>query len=117
MIPGAEMRARLDDRIGVAAVTYLLFGVTLGPGLVLSLVLVFAVWIGWRWLCRTTGLPLGPVTRMPLLTNGQEFSFLVFVELQEQLEDMLHRAADVSRPVRPHALMSSPGRLLGQRLD
>ena len=52
MIPGAEMRARLDDRIGVAAVTYLLFGVTLGPGLALSLVLVFAIWIGWRWLCR-----------------------------------------------------------------
>ncbi len=31
MIPGAEMRARLDDRLGVAAVTYLLFGVKLGP--------------------------------------------------------------------------------------
>jgi hypothetical protein len=52
MIPGAEMRARLDDRIGVAAVTYLLFSVSLGPGLALSLVLVFAIWIGWRWLCR-----------------------------------------------------------------
>ena len=46
------MKARLDDRIGVSAVTYLLFGVTLGPGLALSLVLVFAIWIGWRWLCR-----------------------------------------------------------------
>jgi hypothetical protein len=46
------VKARLDDRIGVSAVTYLLFGVTLGPGLALSLVLVFAIWIGWRWLCR-----------------------------------------------------------------
>jgi hypothetical protein len=42
MIPGlddaktTEMRARLDDRIGVAAVTYLLFGVKLGPALALS---------------------------------------------------------------------------------
>ncbi len=117
MIPGAEMRARLDDRIGVAAVTYLLFGVTLGPGLALSLVLVFAIWIGWRWLCRTTGLTLGRFTRMPSLTKGQVRSFLVFVELQEQLEEMLGGAANVSRPVRPHALMSSPGRSLGQRLD
>ena len=50
MIPGAEMRARLDDRIGVAAVTYLLFGVKLGPALALSVVLVFAIWVGWRWL-------------------------------------------------------------------
>ena len=48
------MKARLDDRIGVSAVTYLLFGVKLGPGLALSLVLVFAIWIGWRWLCRKT---------------------------------------------------------------
>ena len=46
------MKARFDDRLGVSAVTYLLFGVTLGPGLALSLVLVFAIWIGWRWLCR-----------------------------------------------------------------
>ena len=46
-----SVKAQLDDRIGVAAVTYLLFGVTLGPGLALSLVLVFAIWIGWRWLC------------------------------------------------------------------
>ena len=30
------MKARLDDRLGVAAVTYLLFGVTLGPGLALE---------------------------------------------------------------------------------
>ena len=57
MIPGldaktTEMRARLDDRIGVAAVTYLLFGVKLGPGLALSLVLVFTIWIGWRWLAQ-----------------------------------------------------------------
>jgi hypothetical protein len=46
------VNARLDDRIGVATVTYLLFGVKLGPGLTLFLVLVFAIWIGWRWLCR-----------------------------------------------------------------
>ena len=52
MIPGVEMRVRLDDRLGVAAVTYVLFGVKLGPALALSLVLVFAIWIGWRWLCR-----------------------------------------------------------------
>ena len=32
MIPGAEMRARLDDRIGVWAVTYLLFGRKARPG-------------------------------------------------------------------------------------
>ena len=57
MVPGfddaktTEMRARLDDRLGVAAVTYLLFSVKLGPALALSLVLVFAIWIGWRWLC------------------------------------------------------------------
>jgi hypothetical protein len=31
---------------------YLLFSVKLGPGLALFLVLVFAIWIGWRWLCR-----------------------------------------------------------------
>ena len=64
MIPGlddaktTEMSARLDDRIGVAAVTYLLFFVKLGPGLALFLVLVFAIWIGWRWLCRKC--PSGP---------------------------------------------------------
>ena len=52
MIPGVEMRVRLDDRLGVAAVTYVLFGVKLGPALALSVVLVFAIWIGWRWLCR-----------------------------------------------------------------
>jgi hypothetical protein len=33
-------------------VTYLLFFVKLGPGLALFLALVFAIWIGWRWLCR-----------------------------------------------------------------
>jgi hypothetical protein len=58
MVPGfddaktTEMRARLDDRLGLWAVTYLLFFVKLGPGLALFLVLVFAIWIGWRWLCR-----------------------------------------------------------------
>ena len=31
-----SVKARLDDRLGVAAVTYLLFGVTLGPGLALE---------------------------------------------------------------------------------
>jgi hypothetical protein len=46
------MRARLDDRLGLWAVTYLLFFVKLGAGLALFLVLVFAIWIGWRWLCR-----------------------------------------------------------------
>ena len=58
MVPGfddaktTEMRARLDDRLGLWAVTYLLFFLKLGPGLALFLVLVFAIWIGWRWLCR-----------------------------------------------------------------
>ena len=46
MPPGGEMRVRLDDRLGVAAVTYLLFGVKLGPALALSVILVFGVWIG-----------------------------------------------------------------------
>ena len=46
------MNARLDDRLGLWAVTYLLFFVKLGPGLALFLALVFAIWIGWRWLCR-----------------------------------------------------------------
>jgi hypothetical protein len=45
------VNARLDDRLGLWAVTYLLFFVKVGPGLALSLVLVFAIWIGWRWLC------------------------------------------------------------------
>ena len=45
------MNARLDDRLGFSAVTYVLFGVKVGPGLALTLVLVFAIWIGWRWLC------------------------------------------------------------------
>jgi hypothetical protein len=52
MIPGVEMRVRPADRLGVAAVTYVLFGVKLGPALALFVVLVFAIWIGWRWLCR-----------------------------------------------------------------
>jgi hypothetical protein len=52
MIPGVEMRVRLDDRLGVAAVTYVLFSVKLGPARALFVVLVFAIWIGWRWLCR-----------------------------------------------------------------
>jgi hypothetical protein len=52
MTPGAEMRVRLDDRLGVAAMTYVLFGVKLGPALALCVVLVFAIWIGWRWLSR-----------------------------------------------------------------
>ena len=57
MVPGfddaktTEMRARLDDHLGLWAVTYLLFFVKLGPALALSLVVVFAIWIGWRWLC------------------------------------------------------------------
>jgi hypothetical protein len=46
------VKARLDDRIGVAAVTYVLFVVKLGPGLALTLVLRFAICIGWRWLRR-----------------------------------------------------------------
>jgi len=58
MVPGfddaktTEMHARLDDRLGLWAVTYLLFFVKLGPGLALFLALVFAIWIGWRWLYR-----------------------------------------------------------------
>ena len=55
------MNARLDDRLGLWAVTYLLFVVTLGPGLALFLVLVFAIWIGWRWLCRKARGRLGCV--------------------------------------------------------
>ena len=42
------MNARLDDLLGFSAVTYVLFGVKVGPGLALTLVLVFAIWIGWR---------------------------------------------------------------------
>jgi hypothetical protein len=52
VIPGVEMRLRLGDRLGVAAVTYVLFGVKLGPVLALFVVLMFAIWIGWRWSCR-----------------------------------------------------------------
>ena len=67
------MKARLDDRLSVSAVTYALFSVTPGPGLALSLVLVFAIWIGWRWLCQTTGRTLGRFARMPSLYKEQEF--------------------------------------------
>jgi hypothetical protein len=73
MLPCAEMRVRLDDRLGVAAVTYALFSVKLGPALALFVVLVFAIWIGWRWLCRNIQQsPLvfrayqGAVARSPL---------------------------------------------------
>jgi hypothetical protein len=52
MFPSAEMRVRLDDRFGVAAFTYVLFGLKPGPALALSMVFVFAIWIGWRWLRR-----------------------------------------------------------------
>jgi hypothetical protein len=38
------MRARLDDRLGLWAVTRTRTGAVPGP--------VFAIWIGWRWLCR-----------------------------------------------------------------
>ena len=78
MVPGfddaktTEMRARLDDRLGLGAVTYLLFFVKLGPGLALFLVLVFAIWIGWRWLCWKcpvrTALPPDP---SPALARAQ----------------------------------------------
>jgi hypothetical protein len=83
MIPGAETRARLDDRIGVAAVTYLLFGVTLGPGLALSLVLVFAIWIGWRWLCRKTsrGLERAVLARLRLFRGLGESPSDVILKL------------------------------------
>jgi hypothetical protein len=59
------VNARLDDRIGVAAVTYVLCGVKLGPGRALTLVLVFAKWIGWRWLCRNMPPSLGRQERLP----------------------------------------------------
>ena len=55
------MRARLDYRLGLWAVTYLLFFVKLGSGLALFLVLVFAFWIGWRWLCRNARRSPGAV--------------------------------------------------------
>jgi hypothetical protein len=61
-----EMSARLDDRLGVAAVTYLLFGVKLGPTLALSLVLVFAIWIGWRWLCSKYPSTAWAEMKMPI---------------------------------------------------
>src|SRR5258708_4373601 len=67
MVPGfdeaktTEMRARLDDRLGRWAVTYLLFFVKLGPGLALFVVLVFAIGIGWRGLCRKCPAVAGAV--------------------------------------------------------
>ena len=91
MVPGfddaktTEMRARLDDRLGLWAVTYLLFFVKLGPGLALFLVLVFAIWIGWRWLCRkcpavawavwwhVTRRAAPPPNRAPRLTSARRF--------------------------------------------
>ena len=66
MTPGAEMRVRLDDRLGVAAVTYVLFGVKPGPGLALSVVLVFAIWIGWRWLCSKYPSTAWAEMKMPI---------------------------------------------------
>ena len=72
MVPGfddaktTEMRARLDDRLGLWTVTYLLFFVKLGPGLALFLVLVFAIWIGWLF---------GPAgKRRSVERLGQEFA-------------------------------------------
>lgn len=72
MLPGAEMRVRLDDRLGVAAFTYVLFGVKLGPALALSVILVFAIWIGCRWLCRRLVL----VKAESQVTLGREPSVL-----------------------------------------
>ena len=74
MIPGAEMRARLDDRIGVAAVTYLLFGVKLGPALALSVVLVFVIWVGWRWLQRNIVSRLSRFTHIKPQPTGPRAS-------------------------------------------
>jgi hypothetical protein len=67
MLPSAEMRVRLDDRLGVAAFTYVLFAVKPGPALALSVVLVFAIWIGCRWLCRRFAL----VKAHPQVTFGR----------------------------------------------
>ena len=75
-----EMRARLGDRVGLWAVTYLLFFVKLGPGLALFLALVFAIWIGWRWLCRkcpggpffTETAPLPPILCAPSLGRSEQ---------------------------------------------
>ena len=67
MVPGSddakttEMNARLDDRIGVAAVTYLLFGVKLG-----AVDLAFAIWIGWRWLCSKYPSTAWAEMKMPI---------------------------------------------------
>ena len=62
---------RFDDRVGVAAVTYLLFGVTPGPGLALSLVLLFAIWMGWRWLCRKYPRGVEPAVLCPAATSSR----------------------------------------------
>jgi hypothetical protein len=55
-------------------VTYLLFGVTLGPGLALFLILVFAIWNGWRWLCRKTsrGVERAVLARLRFLRGLSE---------------------------------------------
>jgi hypothetical protein len=72
MTSGAEMRVRLGDRLGVAAATYVLFAVKPGPALVLSVVLVFAIWIGCRCLCRRFALIKAPPPGHPWLTLGRE---------------------------------------------
>jgi hypothetical protein len=73
MIPGVEIRVRLDDRLGVAAVTYVLFSVKLGPALALSVVLVFAIWIGWRWFTQSPlAFRVHRDARQPWLTLGRE---------------------------------------------
>lgn len=59
--------------------TYVLFGVKLGPALALFVVLMFAIWIGWRWSCRNIQQsPLvfrayqGAAAAHPWLTLGRE---------------------------------------------
>jgi hypothetical protein len=76
MTPGAEMRVRLDDRLGVAAFTYVLFGLKPGPALALSMVFVFAIWIGWRSLLRRFAPIKAPPPAHPRLTLGRELSAL-----------------------------------------
>ena len=68
------MKARFDDRLGVSAVTYAPVQRHAGPGLALSLVLVFAIWIGWRRLCQTTGRTLAPVCSHALALQGTGIS-------------------------------------------
>ena len=60
------VNVRLDDRLSVSTVTYLLFGVKLGPALALFLVLVFAIWIGWRWLCSKYPSTAWAEMKMPI---------------------------------------------------